>query len=146
MTVRHLLIAAIRAYQRHLSPHKGFSCAYRAHTGRASCSALGIRVIRRHGVVRGLVLLRRRLTRCGIAHRRYSAPRHPAHRLQHGFCDAGCDFPCDLPDIPCHLPHIDVCGMAGDCAGCDWPTGSRKQRARERYVHIPPSRKTRPSE
>ena len=29
--------ATIRFYQRRLSPHKGFCCAYRAHTGRRSC-------------------------------------------------------------------------------------------------------------
>ena len=44
---------AIGAYQRYLSPYKGFCCAYRAHTGRASCSALGARVIRRHGLLAG---------------------------------------------------------------------------------------------
>jgi putative component of membrane protein insertase Oxa1/YidC/SpoIIIJ protein YidD len=57
-------IALIRAYQRHLSPLKGYRCAHRARTGRASCSEFARRAIARRGVVRGLVLLRLRLRAC----------------------------------------------------------------------------------
>jgi len=53
---RDLALLAITLYQRHLSPYKGFRCAYALHTGRASCSRLGYRAIRRHGL-RGLGLL-----------------------------------------------------------------------------------------
>ena len=38
--MRALALVAIGAYQRYVSPYKGFCCAYRAHTSRASCSAL----------------------------------------------------------------------------------------------------------
>jgi putative component of membrane protein insertase Oxa1/YidC/SpoIIIJ protein YidD len=38
-------LAAIRGYQRFLSPLKGFSCALRVFTGDESCSAYGDRVI-----------------------------------------------------------------------------------------------------
>jgi len=41
---KHLALWAIRAYQRHLSPWKGFRCAYRVLTGRDSCSAYGYKV------------------------------------------------------------------------------------------------------
>ena len=34
-------LAAIRFYQRWISPYKGFRCAYGAHSGRCSCSTLG---------------------------------------------------------------------------------------------------------
>jgi putative component of membrane protein insertase Oxa1/YidC/SpoIIIJ protein YidD len=54
----------IAGYQRFLSPYKGFCCAYRVHTGRASCSSLGRRVIRTHGLFSGLVLLTQRFKRC----------------------------------------------------------------------------------
>ena len=54
-------LRAIRAYQRHLSPRKGFCCAHRGATGGDSCSAHGYRVIARCGLRKGLRLLRRRL-------------------------------------------------------------------------------------
>jgi putative component of membrane protein insertase Oxa1/YidC/SpoIIIJ protein YidD len=62
--MRVLALAAIRGYQRWLSPHKGFCCALRV-TGGASCSAYGYQVIERFGLHRGLGLLGRRLELCG---------------------------------------------------------------------------------
>jgi uncharacterized protein len=101
-----LALAAIRFYQRHVSPHKGFSCALRVATGGASCSAYGHAVIARFGLRRGLGLLQRRLDLCGHVHMRthpHPHPRPPPHpRLKHqrGSCDVpACDAPCDLP---CH--------------------------------------------
>ena len=64
--MKQLALAAIRLYQRHLSPHKGFCCAYRVHTGRASCSSLGYRAIRRFGLWLGLVILHRRLDKVSL--------------------------------------------------------------------------------
>ena len=102
-----LALAAIRFYQRRISPHKGFSCALRVATGGASCSAYGYAVIERFGLVRGLGLLDRRLALCGHVHRqmlRPSAPvLHPHVRYQQGFCDAPCDVPCDGPGHCCHF-------------------------------------------
>lgn len=120
MRLRHLVLLAIRLYQRHLSPRKGFCCAYRVHKGRASCSALGYRVVRRHGVWRGLALIRARTRRCGEVHRRHRfalAPRWPA--AQRGECDADC-VPCD-GDACSHALDVADC-----CSGCDGP--SRRQR------------------
>lgn len=67
MTSHSLAVPAdllIAGYQRYVSPYKGFCCAYRVHTGRASCSTLGRRVIRAHGLFGGLVLLSQRFRRC----------------------------------------------------------------------------------
>lgn len=134
--MRRLVLAAITAYQRHLSPHKGFVCAYRVHTGRMSCSVLGYRAVRRYGVVRGLALLRRRTDLCGDAHRRYMQTRTAFLRSQQGFCDAGCDLPCDLPGL-------DGCASAGDvanfcnCGGCDGSNRNPKRKDDEQHVHIP---------
>lgn len=86
--MKSLALAAIRFYQRHLSPHKGFCCAYRQHTGAGSCSELGHRAIRRHGVFQGLGVLNRRLTLCGVAHRRFD-PRVRPLAAQRGDCDVG---------------------------------------------------------
>jgi putative component of membrane protein insertase Oxa1/YidC/SpoIIIJ protein YidD len=60
-------LALIGAYQRHLSPRKGYVCALRACTGGRSCSRYGQRAIARAGVWSGGVLLLRRLRACGAA-------------------------------------------------------------------------------
>ncbi len=137
---RALLLAAIRAYQRHLSPRKGFACAYRVRTGRASCSTLALRAVARYGVLRGLGVLDARLLRCRLAHEARGPCRVPRQtpRLspsQAGFvdcggCDAG-DF-CSGGDVldaalGCVMP--DDCG---DCGACDRPRRKRPARARER--------------
>lgn len=137
---RRLLLASIRGYQRHLSPHKGFACAYRVHTGRGSCSALGARAVRRHGVRGGLVLLRRRTRRCGEVHRRAHRPR----AAQRGDCD------CDLPvDLPCDGPPrggaggcraLRACDACDACAGCDLPRREREPRRSRRARDVDPRR------
>jgi putative component of membrane protein insertase Oxa1/YidC/SpoIIIJ protein YidD len=144
--MKSLALGAIRFYQRHLSPHKGFCCAYRQHTGAGSCSELGHRAIRRYGVFQGLSVLNRRLTLCGVAHRRFD-PRVRPLAAQRGDCDVGgCDpGGCDLPG---HLDCGDVkkgfswvCDGASCCDGCDWPR--RKQGKQEGHVYIPPKRRRR---
>lgn len=62
--MRRFALEAIRIYQRHVSPRKGFSCAYRSHLGRFSCSTLGYRAIRRYGLLKGLAVLRQRTSLC----------------------------------------------------------------------------------
>lgn len=113
-----LALAAIAGYQRWISPYKGFRCAYRAHTGRCSCSQLGARAIRRFGTFDGIGVLRERLYRCGVAFRRFGkfapptqpapagpseySPAHNAVRVppqQRGDCDIIACVPIDA--IPC---------------------------------------------
>ena len=84
--MKRLALALIALYQRRISPYKGFGCACRTHTGRAGCSGLGYRAISRFGLVRGLLVLRTRLIKCGVAFRRL-VPHAPALRAQAGFCD-----------------------------------------------------------
>lgn len=113
------VLLAITFYQRWISPHKRFSCAYRLHTGHASCSWLGFRAIRRYGVWRGAAVLRARFERCSAAHRQHQQlhPRSHLHmRSQAGFCD-GCDIPCDGIDCV-------NCFGVGDCGS--WG-GSKKK-------------------
>ena len=121
--MRILALLAIRFYQRYVSPHKGFCCAYCAHTGRASCSALGYRAVRRFGVWHGVRVLDARLAKCGVAARRYA---HGSLQRQAGFCEPSCDVgDCD----------------ASDCFDCDWREKSRKRKK----THVPPRRATRRS-
>jgi putative component of membrane protein insertase Oxa1/YidC/SpoIIIJ protein YidD len=119
-----IILSAIRFYQRAISPYKGFRCAYAAHTGHASCSALGYRAIRRWGVWHGFSVLDRRLHKCGIAHRRY---RPAALGRQAGFLDCGdCDVgACDV---------LDALSNCSNCGSCDW---RRRNRGDDQYVVIP---------
>ena len=147
---RAALLAAIRFYKRHVSPHKGFACAYRVHTGRCSCSTLGYRAVSRYGVLRGLGVLRLRLDRCHEAFERYG--RRPGPRAQKGFCD--CDVPCDascvdLPSCDCHScdgPCNDCsnCGSCGDCGDCDWLRRRRRRSAKDAPVFEPGPGKGKP--
>ena len=56
--------ALIRAYQRWLSPRKGWSCAARAVHGGPSCSAAVREIVVTRGVVRGVVPTIARLLLC----------------------------------------------------------------------------------
>lgn len=134
--MRKLVLAAITGYQRYVSPHKGFCCAYRAHTGHQSCSVLGFRAVRRFGVLAGLAILRRRTNLCGVAHRRFSAVRRHALHSQQGFCEVGCDLPCELPSLNGCFSLSDFASCCD--GGCDWPSRNRKDQATEQYVYIPP--------
>src|SRR5688500_3499848 len=58
---------AIEAYQRFISPYKGFRCAHRAVHGRDSCSQFAKRVAIKRGLFALFPLLRRRFTECGVA-------------------------------------------------------------------------------
>lgn len=133
--LRRLTLATIVFYQRFISPHKGFRCAYRFHTGRASCSTLGLRAVRRHGAWRGIGILRVRLAQCGLKHRKYS-PRRPHFRSQAGFCDAdcgGCDgFDLDTRGPACQI--VQCCDLPGDCGN-----SKKKEPTRERAVAAPTS-------
>lgn len=59
---------AIGAYQRYLSPHKGYCCAYRVHTGRRSCSAYARRVNQRLGFFALIEALPEQFSRCRVAY------------------------------------------------------------------------------
>jgi putative component of membrane protein insertase Oxa1/YidC/SpoIIIJ protein YidD len=94
-------LRAIRSYQRHLSPRKGFTCAHRGATGGDSCSTYGYRVVKRCGLRIGLRLLRRRLNACGSQQRFGGGPLS----YQHGDCDPGIDADCcgDVLSSGCDL-------------------------------------------
>lgn len=140
--MKRLALAAIAFYRRHLSRLKGFSCAFRVYTGRDSCSAYGQRVIARHGLVLGLILLNRRMNACGEKHRQHRPPAMRAmsarHRAQAGFCDLSCD----LPDLSCAGDTCDVVSCACDIA--NWDTRGcgdrwRSRRSKDPYVRVNPT-------
>ncbi|MFC4427486.1 membrane protein insertion efficiency factor YidD [Deinococcus navajonensis] len=60
--------SAIRFYQRHLSPHKGFCCAHAALHGGESCSAAVAQIVREDGLGRGRSRIAARFAACRAAH------------------------------------------------------------------------------
>ena len=130
---RALLLAAIRGYKRHVSPHKGFSCACRVHLGSPSCSTLGLRAISRHGAWRGLGVLRLRLEQCHLVAQEFRGRAFVARPAQAGFVD--CDVPCDASCV--ELPSCDACSLGeaceiascldcGEVGDCGWFGSSRQ--------------------
>ena len=92
---------AIEAYQRHLSPRKGFRCAHRALHHGPSCSEFGRRVSLRRGIFGMLPLLWRRLRACGDAARHlaqhkhqlsYESKRDPWRQPMHSYEPSGTCF------------------------------------------------------
>lgn len=136
--MRKILLVLIAGYQRYLSPQKGFCCAYRTHTGCQSCSALGFRAIRRYGVFAGLTILRRRLNLCGVVHRRHYVFQPRPFQRQSGFCDLGCDLPCDVSGIDGCISVGDIFSCL-DFGSCNWPTRTRNRNDQDQYVYIRPS-------
>lgn len=57
-------VIAINGYQRYISPHKGFCCAYRVVTGEDSCSEYVKKTIIRKGFFRSLTEIRNRFQDC----------------------------------------------------------------------------------
>ena len=55
---------SIYAYQRWLSPRKGYRCAYSVHHGGTGCSGYAKHAIRDHGLWRALPLIRARFQAC----------------------------------------------------------------------------------
>jgi uncharacterized protein len=142
-----LLAAAIRSYKRHLSPRKGFACAYRVHLGACSCSTLGLRAISRYGAWRGLGVLRLRLHQCHLVAEEWRARPFVARPAQAGFVD--CDVPCDgscADASACSCEDMfsagSACEILGcvdcpDCDACDcWPWPGREEE-------VPPRRRRR---
>ncbi|MDO8270448.1 MAG: membrane protein insertion efficiency factor YidD [Gammaproteobacteria bacterium] len=55
----------IQIYRKHLSPRKGYSCAYAVvHGPGKSCSDYGLRFYRRYGPVKATLLMRMQFNRC----------------------------------------------------------------------------------
>ena len=69
--MKRLLLALIRFYRRHISPHFPPSCRYIP-----SCSAYAMEAIQKYGAAKGGWLALKRLSRC-----------HPFHKGEHDFYD-----------------------------------------------------------
>ncbi|MEO0830636.1 MAG: membrane protein insertion efficiency factor YidD [Pseudomonadota bacterium] len=109
-------LLAIDLYRRHVSPRKGFACAYRVAHGGASCSAFARQRIARVGAFRAVRPIRQRFADCREAARELAAQtgaaqradQDPANRRRRGGGWSACSTACDVTE----------CGLFGVTRGC----------------------------
>ena len=121
--VRRAAASAIAGYQKHLSPHKGFSCAHRLLHRGESCSQYVKQVILEQGLWAAIPAVRSRFAECKVANQVLQARRtrhllQAQHRLQEE------EKPSDrrsAPDTSCSGVDglISCLDCADPCAGID---------------------------
>jgi len=65
--LRYVGTGLIRGYQRHLSPRKGYRCAYGVLHGSGTCSSVGLEIMRSQGVLAFLRLMPLQFDTCRTA-------------------------------------------------------------------------------
>ncbi|MGA0539995.1 membrane protein insertion efficiency factor YidD [Neotabrizicola sp. VNH66] len=107
-------LLAIGAYQRHLSPRKGYACAYRVAHGGTGCSGFAKAAIAEAGLWRAIPAIRARFAACrDAAEELHNSPAggESDTKRRRDSCDlTGCSG-CDLP--------FRGCGRADDTPNCD---------------------------
>ena len=119
--------ALIRAYQRHLSPRKGYRCAYGVLHGAGTCSSIGLGIMEQQGFWTFLHQMPLQFDACRAAaaalneeteeerqQRKRRLRNEGRKRDCSGFDD--CELPCDTYDIA-------LCEGVGGCAesdGCEF--------------------------
>jgi len=103
-----LALLSICAYQRFVSPHKGWRCAYAVLHGGASCSSYGKEAISHYGILRGTLLVWDRLQDCRGAAITLAAT--SSHACDNGGnnCANGCTRGCTggAPGVPTKSPPV----------------------------------------
>ncbi|PST91152.1 membrane protein insertion efficiency factor YidD [Photobacterium jeanii] len=114
--ISHIAIWGIKAYQRCISPYKGFCCAHASLHKGDSCSQAVLNIIAAQGVIGGRVAIKTRFHHCHLAHQSLvqmnaNKKNRPKRRKrdQIDCCDlplsthCDCDFisSCDSLDLPC---------------------------------------------
>jgi putative component of membrane protein insertase Oxa1/YidC/SpoIIIJ protein YidD len=92
---RQTASSLITIYQKHISPHKGFSCAYRVMSNGESCSQYTKRLILEQGLGRSLPLIRERFQACKAASQTLKARRQNCHAIQSESSEGD-----NEPDVP----------------------------------------------
>jgi uncharacterized protein len=142
--MKRLALLLISSYQGYLSPHKGYCCAYRTLYGRSSCSHFGYRAISRYGILMGIFLLKRRLSKCAAAFQAIGPQRTQVRglRLQRGHCD--------LPIGDCHPGHDGDGACLSDSlnglpydGSCDFLRRKHRKSSRRGSVTIHPDASSR---
>ena len=104
-----LALSAISGYQRHLSPRKGFGCAYRISHGGTGCSGYAKAAIADFGLLRAIPMIRTRFADCRDAAEELREERRK--RDKDKWYDCSC--------ASCDLPTPRGCGKADATPDCD---------------------------
>jgi putative component of membrane protein insertase Oxa1/YidC/SpoIIIJ protein YidD len=117
-------VTLIEAYQRWLSPHKGFCCAYGALHGSGTCSSIGKRIMREQGALKFLRLMPTQFAACKAAASilaaetaEQRAARRKARLAQYPALNDACNLAacaCDVTECGSALD----CAPGADCAAC----------------------------
>lgn len=114
--------ALIRGYQKHISPKKGFSCAYRVLHGKESCSEFIKRTILEQGLIDAIPAAQHRLQACKAANQvlksKIETPdSNKEAQRRHSEREKQCSN--NLANTNC-LDCTDVGCLALDCGLEDW--------------------------
>ena len=123
--IQQFAIASIIGYQRYLSPLKGFCCAYRHETGKNSCSAYALRVVRRKGALALFTALPRQFARCREAYQQYLFKKHTSEqeslpeKCLSGIVEEVISFEACECGGSALSKAISSAASSCDCCGCD---------------------------
>jgi putative component of membrane protein insertase Oxa1/YidC/SpoIIIJ protein YidD len=110
---------AIRLYQRRISPHKGFRCAYSHTHGGPGCSGAVLSILEDKGLIAGWGLIKQRFLNCESAandREKERKKRRENSKDRSGLCGYSAVDACDVGD----------CTPKGPCDGpCDISTSLR---------------------
>jgi putative component of membrane protein insertase Oxa1/YidC/SpoIIIJ protein YidD len=62
--INNICINIIEFYQKNISPHKGYTCAYKHFTGKNSCSEFTKKCISEYGVIKTIPLFINQINEC----------------------------------------------------------------------------------
>ena len=110
-----LAVGLIRFYQRYISPHKGFSCAYHQMTGKSSCSSYALKMVQRNGVMSLFTALPKQFSRCSSAYQTYLQQTDKRQKPQKKPKSERCG---DCVDMTECVPTR-ACKDLSDCGHCD---------------------------
>lgn len=123
--LRKLLIGVIKSYQRFISPHKGFRCAYSVYHHTQSCSVAAVDILQQNqNVINSIQQIRERLLACkeaNVALQMFKEREKENQKKSNACSDSvqGLDCAgnsCSFVDSSC----FDGCSGCGSCGSCSW--------------------------
>ncbi len=109
--LNRLAAKLIRFYQKYISPHKGFRCAYAVKHQDLSCSEYARVTLLQTSFFKSLALIRHRFHDCKLAAAMLNEERE---KKRNKYCSNASTCNCaDVPEVGC-----DNCNI-GDIAKCD---------------------------
>ncbi|MGD1524574.1 membrane protein insertion efficiency factor YidD [Vibrio harveyi] len=107
--LNRLAILCIRGYQRFISPHKGYRCAYGVLHNSSGCSGAVIDILRDKGILAGMPAIKQRFADCKSA----------CDELERRREDKKKNRCCIEPDDACDCVEFNkVCDATPDCGDC----------------------------